>query len=520
MCGIYWLLHTNGVTVNEKTIEASFNNGVGRGPDNSKFKSIKNNFIGFHRLSINDLTTGGDQPFEFESCILVCNGEIYNHTELAYEHDLQLSGSSDCEVIIHLYKKYGISKTLNLLDGVFAFVLYDKIQDTLFVARDIYGVRPLFYTFTKNRLEIASEMKMISGDLSNCIQFPPGKCMIMSNNHNELLQTSFYKYYHLNCKKEITKKINETIFNALNDAVKKRVENTERPIGCLLSGGLDSSIIASLINNNLSDKCKLKTFSIGLEGSVDIEYSRIMSSYLNSDHTEIIVTEEEMLESIPEVIKAIESYDTTTVRASVGNWLIGKKISELSDCKVIFNGDGSDEVTGGYLYFRKAPSNEEFDKECIKLLSNIHYFDVLRSDRCISCHGLEPRTPFLDKQFVETYLRINLDERVSSGKPDKHLLRETFKHILPDDIYKRSKEAFSDGVSSKQKSWYQIIQDSITNKVTKFYSHNTPKTPEQNYYREIYDRYYTNTGHIIPYFWMPNFIEATDASARTLKIYN
>ena len=473
MCGIYWLQYTTNYKYDIGSIRNNFNKGSVRGPDNSKFEELNNNIIGFHRLSINDLSDDGNQPFFMDSCILVCNGEIYNHKELIEEHELILTSSSDCEVIIHLFKKYGISKTLNLLDGVFAFVLQDLINNTIYVARDPFGVRPLFISHTDDYLEVSSEIKMTSTDPSRCIQFCPGKCMIFSKCENKIVKTSCFNYFNIELKSEIFKNINEKIYNSLNDAIKKRVKNTERPIGCLLSGGLDSSIIASLVKLNTTSK--LRTFSIGLEGSVDIEYSRKMAKYLDSDHHEFIVTEEEMLTSIPEVIKTIESYDTTTVRASVGNWLIGKKIKEVCDSIVIFNGDGSDEVTGGYLYFRAAPSDDAFDLECKRLLNNIHYFDVLRSDRCISSHGLEARTPFLDKNFVETYLRIDKNQRVSKGKRDKYLLRETFKHILPFEIYERNKEAFSDGVSSRQLSWYEIIQKHVVNKDIKYYQHNTPK---------------------------------------------
>ena len=517
MCGIYWFLANNSKT-DKSVINESFNKGVGRGPDFTKLVEYKKNIIGFHRLSINDLSEEGNQPFFIDSCILICNGEIYNYKELIEKYDFEVNSNSDCEVIIHLYKKLGIHGMLNELDGVFAFVLYDQIEDQVIVARDVYGVRPMFYNFTDTTLEISSEIKMQSHDLSNCIQFPPNKVMVFKPEKLKIFRTMCVNYHKRN-ETPITKNIHKTIYQALNNAVVKRLNTTERPIACLLSGGLDSSIIASLINNNTDTK--LKTFSIGLSDSVDIVHSRIMANYLKSDHTEIIVTEKEMLESIPIVIKAIESYDTTTVRASVGNYLLGKYISENSDCKVIFNGDGADEVAGGYLYFKKAPTDMEFDTECKRLLNDISFFDVLRSDRSMSSdHGLEARTPWLDKTFVETYLRIDLDERVSKNKQEKFILRESFKHILPEEIYNRRKEAFSDGVAGKSKSWYEIIQESIDKNITiGKYSHNCPTTIEQSYYREIFNSYYKNADHIIPYFWMPKYVNATDSSARTLDIY-
>jgi asparagine synthase (glutamine-hydrolysing) len=255
--------------------------------------------------------------------------------------------------------------------------------------------------------------------------------------------------------------------------VEKRCVTTERPIACLLSGGLDSSLIAALVveYHKLHNLPVVETYSIGLEGSVDLEYARTMANYLGTKHTEIVLTEEDFLNAIPEVIKSIESYDTTSVRASIGNWLLGKYIAENSDAKVIFNGDGSDELTGGYLYMHKAPDMIEFDGECRRLLKDIHAFDVLRSDKSISSHGLEPRTPFLDRTWVQYYLSIPLHVRYhpNENNCEKYLLRtafskdyyETFegRELLPHKVLWRKKEAFSDGVSKHTRSLYQIIQE-------------------------------------------------------------
>ena len=261
-----------------------------------------------------------------------------------------------------------------------------------------------------------------------------------------------------------------------------------------------------------------------------------MADYLGTNHTEVIITEEEMIQAIPEVIYAIESYDTTTVRASIGNYLLGKYIEKHSEAKVIFNGDGSDELCGGYLYMNKAPNGIEYDIEIRRLLKDIHKYDVLRSDKCISSHGLEPRTPFLDKNFVNFYLSIpsSLRMHTKMDKCEKYLLRYSFsflyfsvdgKQILPDIVLWRKKEAFSDGVTNQKRSLYNIIDDFTKNIVLKkeneeSYSHNPPKTNEQNYYRQLFDDYYPNLATIVPYFWMPKFVEATDPSARTLDFYN
>lgn len=247
---------------------------------------------------------------------------------------------------------------------------------------------------------------------------------------------------------------------ALEEAVEKRLM-TERPIAALLSGGLDSSLIAAIVQRKLKDRGlpSLKTFSIGFEGSEDLRYARLVADYIGSEHTEIVSTPEAFWDAIPDVIGDIESYDITTVRASVGNYLIGKYIKQNTDCKVVFNGDGSDEIFGGYKYFYNAPSNEAFELETARLLQDIHQFDVLRSDRSMSSHGLEARTPFLDRQFVGIARSICTEwRRPSPSRIEKWILREAFRdsQYLPNEILLRKKEAFSDGVSGESKSWYTI----------------------------------------------------------------
>jgi asparagine synthase (glutamine-hydrolysing) len=315
----------------------------------------------------------------------------------------------------------------------------------------------------------------------------------------------------------------------LKAAVIKRYTTTQRPIACLLSGGLDSSLIAALVcdihnhhrvNQNQSIS-KIETYSIGLPDSEDIKYARKVADYIGSNHTEIIVSEQEMLDAIPEVIKTIESYDTTTVRASIGNYLIGKYIKSHSEAKVIFNGDGSDELSGGYLYMGSCPDSIEYDKETLRLLKDIHLFDVLRSDKSISSHGLEPRTPFLDRTFVNYYLSIPIEYRNHNlGKnKEKYLIRRAFikDNLLPIDIIWRKKEAFSDGVSNQGRSLFQIIQDH-TDKLITDTSLNL-KQKEKKYYKDIFDAEYPNQSHLMPYYWMPKYIHSDDPSARTLSNY-
>jgi asparagine synthase (glutamine-hydrolysing) len=337
--------------------------------------------------------------------------------------------------------------------------------------------------------------------------------------------------------------ISHNLANGLQLAVHKRCLTTERPIACLLSGGLDSSLIAALVADFYRiqhvDK-QLETYSIGLKESEDLKYARVVAGWIGSKHTEIIVTEKEMFDAIPEVIKAIESYDTTTVRASIGNYLLGKYIAANSEAKVIFNGDGSDELFGGYLYMNKCPDDIEFDKETRRLLKDIHLFDVLRSDKSISSNGLEPRTPFLDRNFVNMVLSIPPYYRnhTNFNAPEKFLLREGFncdslnkdvyfkdsrgRQILPDNILFRKKEAFSDGVSSQGRSLYNILQEHIAfhlniENETNEWEHCI--LTEKVYYKNLFDSYYPNCSRILPYFWMPKYTNATDPSARTLAFY-
>jgi len=555
MCGIFAILNDKNLRFDK--IVNEFEKGKNRGPEYSKLINLEsiNSYIGFHRLAINGVDDIlSNQPFLIDGIYLICNGEIYNHKSLFKSLNITPHSKSDCEIIIHLYKEHGIEQTLQVLDGVFAFVLVDTIKKQIFVARDAYGVRPLFVNKFKTyemgdytTYAFASEIKSIN-NINNSVeqkitQFEPGFVSIFKYN-TDIQFVKEFCFAGPNSFSVLTNnnkpKILENIYDKIYQAVSKRVDNTERDIACLLSGGLDSSLVAAFVKS--IHRGDLHTWCIGFEGSEDLKNAQKVADHIGSIHHSIQVDEQEFLDAIPEVIFNIESYDTTTVRASVGNWLICKKIKEQSNAKVIFNGDGADEVMGGYLYFHEAPGSIAFDKECRKLLSQIHYFDVLRSDRSISSHGLESRTPFLDRNFVEYYLSISYDLRnhALNGEPEKYLIREAVKKhnptLLPHEILFRTKEAFSDGVSKLSKSWYQIIQDYVTKNIFSHinttpedilenmnpYIHNRPKTLEQLYYRDVFSKMFPTVGieKVIPSFWMPNFVEnATDASARTLDIY-
>ena len=561
MCGIFSLFNIkNSVYTQQQlnTIENAFKTGFTRGPEYSILNHYTgfNSILGFHRLAINGLDEKSHQPISINKKILICNGEIYNYQEIYNTLNIVPKTNSDCESIIYAYEKYGIEGCLQLLDGVFSFILIDLQKKQMHVARDPFGVRPLYYyqgTFIDNKQHTennakhffgySSEMKMITNlnqnfNIFNIQQFETGSYITYQYSNGYWSQYDKFKYF------SISTTTYDSIFNidnalihirdTLDNAVLKRLQTTDRPVACLLSGGLDSSLITAIVSSYY--KClnkTLETYSIGLQGSEDLKYARIVADYLGTKHTEVIVTEQDFINAIPNVIYAIESYDTTTVRASVGNYLIAKYISQNSDAKVIFNGDGSDEVLGGYMYFHAASNPYEFDFECKRLLNDISYFDVLRSDRSISSNGLEPRTPFLDKDFVQSVFNISKVLRFNCHKQycEKYILRKAFEntHILPKEILWRTKEAFSDGVSSQNRSWYVIIQEYIDKHFRtildnyiddKHIPFNTPDTYEKLYYRMIFHNTFgTSYDYVIPYFWMPRFVESNDASARTLDIY-
>ena len=563
MCGIFALLNHSNSQLELSKIEESFMKGKNRGPDHSVIKNVSINItFGFHRLAINGLNSRSNQPIYLDNLCLICNGEIYNYKEIYKILNIEPNTDSDCEVILHCYKRFGIQYTLELLDGVFAFILLDNNPSftKLLVARDPYGVRPLYImkpNETTNVIGFSSEMKSI---IDLCVKdqeiyhFSPGSYSIynLPNKINpewsiDIDQckyfnkafTSLYKMVEIESPAYM-EDIFANIKYYLKNAVYKRCVTSDRPIACLLSGGLDSSLITALVCSYFPNK-KIETYCIGFENSVDLLCAQQAADYLHTNHTNIIITKQEYLDAIPEVIYAIESYDTTTVRASIGNYLVSKYISQHSEAKVIFNGDGSDELFGGYLYVNSAPNSLEFDNECRRLLTNIHKYDVLRSDKSISSNGLEARTPFLDRSFTQYILSLPPQIRHNTGElniftmrkyVEKFLLRAAFDNsifnneneimnILPDDILWRTKEAFSDGVCNEVENINNIIEKHVKtlNIDSKSYTINNPQTIEQKYYREIFEKHYCGKGHIIDEFWMPRFLDAKDPSARTLSIY-
>jgi asparagine synthase (glutamine-hydrolysing) len=589
MCGIFVILNSEQ-KYSTNFVRSQFEKGKARGPDHSTLQKVDCKLsFGFHRLAINGLNQESNQPLVKGNLILICNGEIYNYKELyaimsTPESPVVPKTQSDCEVILWLYEKYGIEQTLQMLDGVFAFALLDQRfqlgESTLYIARDPYGVRPLYCIQQQSKspswlgeettIGFASELKALvgfaqygGGGKYTAEHFKPGTyskyifsdkvCSEWTPVSKNVVyhHTSFCGVFDEHHDSQYQQQIITGIQKYLVRAVDKRCTTTERQVACLLSGGLDSSLIAALVNDwmrtNHPDRPPLETYSIGLAESVDLKYARIVADHLGTNHTEIVLTEEEFCEAIPEVIKAIESYDTTTVRASIGNYLLGKYIAAHSEAKVIFNGDGSDELLGGYLYMGMAPEAVEFDRECRRLLGNIYAFDVLRSDKSISSHGLEPRTPFLDREWTQFYLSVSPTIRYRPGEIEKSLLRHAFSRkeyqtkygggpLLPEEVLMRRKEAFSDGVSGHERSLYQILQEfcvtkcefvptdthersCLSNPFMRNVRTNLPRTAEQMYYRSIFEYHYGGMGEVVPYFWMPKYVDAADASARTLATY-
>lgn len=538
MCGIWALLGSNsadGRTLTcMKTLEA-------RGPEGTRIVDLSGITFGFTRLAINGLNPLGMQPMTSGDLWWMCNGEIYNWKELAEEHGIVSESGSDCEVLGPLFQKIvapgeDAAKFFRLLDGVFAIAILDcrAGQRSLVLGRDPYGVRPLFVGHENGKLRIAgSEVKSIRPYCTNVRPFPQGTCETYSLEHGTLYRTAYHTIPWI--KNPMYTSVDmacNALRTALVAAVKKRML-TERPVAALLSGGVDSSLIASLVAKELklAGAPPLKTFSIGMSGSQDLLYAKKVADWIGSDHHEIVLDAKEFLDVIPKVIYDIESFDTTTVRASVGNWLVAREVAKRCDCKVVFNGDGSDEVFGSYLYFYGAPNRAAYEEEVTRLLSEISMFDVLRSDRCISSHGLEPRTPFLDKQFVAVARSIPTDllRPAKNRQVEKWILRKAFDdgETLPSEVLWRRKEAFSDGVSSTEKSWYQIVQEKAEELVPVDWASKVSQilpatTPEMYLYRFYFE---SNHGkevsrNLFPHFWMPRWSPGvTDPSARALQNY-
>lgn len=457
----------------------------------------------------------------------------------------------DGEIILHLYEKFGMEKALQLLDGVFAVSIFDSKKGEFHIGRDTFGVRPLFTLRPKSgELAISSEAKGLigiktdNGESLRMEAFKPGTFasfkVCSETGKTKLLEEK--NFTDVDVKQEfdipvtLTDNVKENIRNLLTDAVRKRLM-AERRIGCLLSGGLDSSLVASLLVKIVREKNSLKypiqTFSIGLPGSPDLANAKKVADMLGTEHHEILFTAEEAFDALKDVSYALESYDITTVRASVCMYLLCKYVRLNTNTTVLFSGEGSDELTQGYIYFHKAPDSDAAHEESKRLLRDLYLYDNLRADRTVSANGLELRVPFLDKAFVSYILSLDKDLIRPKNGVEKHLLRSSFdghlKDLLPDEVLWRAKEAFSDGVSKLEDSWSMQLQRYAKQQVTdeelenaeKLYKVNCPTTHEALFYRKLFDKKFPGQSHLIPYFWMPKWIgnNVTDPSARVLENY-
>jgi len=536
MCGIAaWIKKAGGYNLEDlseavKTIQH-------RGPDRTKSLILGDRVrIDFHRLCINGLDEGSDQPFHVGDWYLIANAEIYNYQQL--EDCYPTTSNSDCEVIVKMLAEgCSVDKVAYELDGVFAFFAVNIKTQRAVVSRDIFGVRALYMGSGKDlAFCVASEMKALHAAGCDSVQVvPPNTCMEIYFGGDELALSSKHywppfilqHYRPLICDEDRALRACQTL---LRRAVKKRIMADRLPIGCFLSGGLDSSLIAALLVEYLPHPTDLHTFSIGMTGATDLKHAKTVADYLGTTHHQIVVTEEEMLEAIPHALRHMETFDTTTIRAGTGMYLLSKWIATHSPVRVIFSGEGADELSGSYLYFRNAPSPNAYQEECLRLVRDLHRYDNLRADKTTAAAGLEVRTPFLDREFSNIYLRISPELRsprdVDGKQIEKYLLRLAFRDCLPESIVWRTKEAFSDGVSSNQKSWFAIIQDHVNADVTLAPVESKrlpPAFPEAQWYRNLFESMYTaRNDSLIPYYWLPKWCApgVNDPSARVLDTYN
>ncbi|TDH04479.1 hypothetical protein EPR50_G00153010 [Perca flavescens] len=555
MCGIWALFGSDECLSVQCTSAMKI---AHRGPDAFRFENVNgftNCCFGFHRLAIVDQLYGM-QPLrikKFPFLWLCYNGEIYNHHTLQKQFGFDHQTKVDGEILLHLYDRFGIQKMASLLDGVFAFILLDTANNKVFLGRDTYGVRPLFRLLTDDGfLAVCSEAKGLTdithamATPANIVPFLPGYFEVFDLKLNGKVQSIQKERFHC-CTNEPAhaiydhverlptsfdeETVKSNIRTLFENAVRKRLMASRR-IGCLLSGGLDSSLVAAtLVKLAKEEKLQypIQTFSIGSEDSPDIIAARKVAAHIGSEHHEVNFSAEEGIQAVEEVIFHLETYDITTIRASVGMYLVSKYIREKSDSVVIFSGEGADELTQGYIYFHKAPTPKAASEDSVRLMKELYLFDVLRADRTTAAHGLELRVPFLDHRFTAYYLSLPEDMRTPKHGVEKHLLRDSFKdlNLIPDEILWRRKEAFSDGMTSVKKSWYislqehlqSMVNDDQMGKAHKTFPHNPPRTKEAYYFRQVFEKHYPGRAEWLSHYWMPRWINATDPSARTLAIY-
>lgn len=500
-----------------------FDKTISRGPDDSRITYTGNGLLAFHRLAIMGLTPEGMQPFELDGSYAVCNGEIYGFEKLKAELSAkyEFASGSDCEILLPMYREYG-TDMFAMLDAEFAMIIYDAETDSYIAARDPIGIRPLYYGHdSRGTIVFASEPKNLTGLCARIRPFPPGH---------------YYKDGEFVCYCDIaevssiitddTETVCRKIREKLTAGVGKRLI-ADAKVGFLLSGGLDSSLVCAIAARESSTP--IRTFAIGMsEDAIDLKYAKQVADYIGSDHTEVIMTKQQVLDSLEEVISILGTYDITTVRASMGMYLLCRWIHENTDIRVLLTGEISDELFG-YKYTDFAPSAEEFQKESEKRIRELHMYDVLRADRCISANSLEARVPFGDIDFVKYVMAVDPAKKMNIYGKGKYLLRHAFEgDYLPHDILFREKAAFSDAVGHSMVDYLKEYAESrytdaeFAKKASR-YSYATPFTKESLLYREIFEKYYPGQAEMIAGFWMPNAswegCDVKDPSARVLSNY-
>ncbi|MBN2480405.1 MAG: asparagine synthase B [Bacteroidales bacterium] len=496
-----------------------------RGPDNSlAYDFGKNGWMGFHRLKIIDVTDNGNQPFRYLNMHLVANGEVYNYKQLRrqYERWYHFQSESDCEVIIPMFIELGIEQTARELDAEFVFVIYDDDSGKYFAARDPVGIRPMFYGYTmKGDIMFASEMKALHEICTEVRPFPPGHVYDGER---------FVRYHDISHPVQVVDDELEEIFVRINHLLTKAVEKrlqADVPVGFLCSGGLDSSLVCAIAAGMINKP--IRTFAVGIDvDAIDTKYARIVAGYLGTDHTEVLFTRQDIFDTLSTLIYNIESWDITTIRASMGMYLLCRYISEHTDIKVLLTGEISDEIFG-YKYTDFAPSPEAFQKEAEKRIREIHMYDVLRADRCISSNGLEARVPFGDLDFVRYVMALAPEKKMNFTGIGKYLLRKSFEgDYLPNEILYREKAAFSDAVGHSVTDYLKAYAEELYSDEDLLvaqirYRHAPPVSKESLMYRDIFEQHFPGRAEVIKDFWMPNkeweHCNVNDPSARVLPNY-
>lgn len=500
-----------------------FDKTISRGPDMQRITEYDGVILGFERLAIMGLTEEGMQPFELHGNAVVCNGELYGFRSLKKELEKEYTfvSDSDCELLLPMYEKYG-TEMFAKLDAEFACVIYDAEKKALIAARDPIGIRPLFYGYVKEgEIIFASEAKNLVGLVDKVMPFPPG--YYYENG-------KFICYRDMTAVEEYVTDDLETVCKEIHDKLTAGIEkrlDSDAPLGFLLSGGLDSSLVCAVSAKIL--KKPIRTFAIGMStDAIDLKYAKEVADYIGSDHTEVIITKEDVLKALPEVISILGTFDITTIRASIGMYLICKAIHETTDIRVLLTGEISDELFG-YKYTDFAPDAESFQEESKKRIRELYMYDVLRADRCISSNSMEARVPFGDLEFVKYVMSIDPKMKMNTYGKGKYLLRHAFEgDYLPESILMREKAAFSDAVGHSMVDYLkeyaeEYYSDKEFEEKCKMYHHVAPFTKESLLYREIFEQYYGGQAEMIVDFWMPNKewegCDVKDPSARVLSNY-